>query len=78
MYEELALTAANLETKDIPIDGPTLSVIGSGGKKFPPATSCSSVVLDVGESSALPSSASWLVCCGVCYYNMTLEFTYVG
>lgn len=63
MYEQSALAAANLETKDLPIDGSTPGLAAGGGaKKFPPATNRSNLVSDVGEISALPSSASWCVC----------------
>ncbi len=67
VYEQSALAAANLEPKDVAIESlpptynSTPAVAVPVVKKVQPVTvvSRSPIVIDTGESSALPSTASW-------------------
>ena len=71
VYEQSALAAANLDPKENPSDssvlggvsGVSVSVgVSSGGVKVKPVQSAVPKVpllMDVGEGSALPSTASW-------------------
>ena len=69
VYEQSALAAANLDPKENPSDSSVLGGVSgvsvgvsSGGVKVKPVQSTVPKVpllMDVGEGSALPSTASW-------------------